>query len=103
MPGRRGTPDVTGADGVLSGSLLVRERNRGNKKKGGEAERGEKGGTEGQGWIPIPVGIEGMGKYHEVLCQIFLSHVNHYPHIHSHLIKTFTTWVSNKRILFQIE
>ena len=24
MPGRRGIPEVTGADGVLSGSLLVR-------------------------------------------------------------------------------
>ena len=34
------------------------------KKKGGRAERGKKGGTEGQIWIPIPVGIEGMGKYH---------------------------------------
>ena len=64
MPGRRGIPEVNWADGVLSGSLLVREKNRGDKKKGGRAERGEKGGTEGQGWTPIPVGIEGMGKHH---------------------------------------
>ena len=64
MPGRRGIPEVNWADGVLSGSLLVREKNRGDKKKGGRAERGKKGGTEGQIWIPIPVGIEGMGKYH---------------------------------------
>ena len=40
MPGRRGIPEVNWADGVLSGSLLVRERNRGDKKKGGRAERG---------------------------------------------------------------
>ena len=32
--------------------------------------------------------------------KIFLSHVNHYPHNHPHqIIKTFTTWVSNKRKL----
>ena len=34
------------------------------KRKEGGPRGGKKGGTEGQIWVPIPVGIEGMGKYH---------------------------------------
>ena len=40
------------------------EKEKRRQKEGGRAERGKKGGKEGQGWTPIPVGIEGMGKYH---------------------------------------
>ena len=64
MPGRRGIPEVNWRRWSSLWQPSGQRKKRGNKKKGGKAERGEKGGTEGQGWIPIPVGIEGMGKYH---------------------------------------
>ena len=41
MPGRRGIPEVNWADGVLSGSLLVRERTEETKRKEGRP-RGER-------------------------------------------------------------
>ena len=41
MPGRRGIPEVNWADGVLSGSLLVREKNRGDKKERREGREGK--------------------------------------------------------------
>ena len=41
MPGRRGIPEVNWADGVLSGSLLVRERKEETKRKEGRP-RGER-------------------------------------------------------------
>ena len=49
MPGRRGIPEVNWADGVLSGSLLVREKNRGDKKERREGREGKErwdGGTD---------------------------------------------------------
>ena len=64
MPGRRGIPEVNWRRWSSLWQPSGQRKERGNKKKGREAERGEKGGTEGQGWIPIPVGIEGMGKNH---------------------------------------
>ena len=49
MPGRRGIPEVNWADGVLSGSLLVREKKRGDKKERREGREGKErwdGGTD---------------------------------------------------------
>ena len=48
MPGRRGIPEVNWADGVLSGSLLVRKKKRGDKKERREGREGKErwdGGT----------------------------------------------------------
>ena len=42
MPGRRGIPEVTGADGVLSGSLLVRNLNKKRKRERESAGQMEK-------------------------------------------------------------
>ena len=52
MPGQRGIPEVTGADGVLSGSLLVRERKEETKRKEGRPRGERKAGRRDRAGFP---------------------------------------------------
>ena len=81
----------TGADGVLSGSLLVRERKEETKRRR-EGREGKERWDGGTGLDSHPswnrrdgeASLSTKSKYKKLP---FLSQVNHYPHNHPHQIK----------------